>query len=448
MKYLGISQDDLLNSSPRKKISEMIKAWYSKNGSEEEKRDIISFAADNNLTFMCPPDWFTEDFLSKKSQLSKADQPQDIDYNKYVFNIITDAQIARFIRALLSAISKSKEAQSELVIKIFSGEEELSDKLMLTPESNSTFEVSEDYFRSQDSSLQKADLNILFRGSEDSVRNILDAIKEGSVVVLDPEGDSPVTQEIGAVSFDDIAISEPDDKGKQTLFVSGTGLGQVSELFNSIGELGNGGHSFDIVVDGEKTIFWDGDGSDYIANVDLKKCNAPSDQTLLDPFDSKEKAIQETISMYGATVQHIWKLSESEFCVVLVDDDSNLGDISESLESFGFSLVFDPVQLRTGKLLIFSSDPFIFEEKEQQVEKAKKGTDSYDKWLAAYREKRSKRKEDDKEKSKEKALRVLDEFGFTRDESKLISDFRFAQQRAENEDYLDEMLKRPSKKQK
>ena len=47
--------------------------------------------------------------------------------------------------------------------------------------------------------------------------------------------------------------------------------GQLKELIEYIGENGNGGHSFSIVVDpgdeNEKKFFWDGDGGDFLKSV-------------------------------------------------------------------------------------------------------------------------------------------------------------------------------------
>ena len=53
------------------------------------------------------------------------------------------------------------------------------------------------------------------------------------------------------------------------------GDGRLLDLINYIAKNGNGGHSFDIVVDQgderEKTFFWDGDGSDNIKSVVASK---------------------------------------------------------------------------------------------------------------------------------------------------------------------------------
>lgn len=51
----------------------------------------------------------------------------------------------------------------------------------------------------------------------------------------------------------------------------------LKKLLDCIKGIGNGGHSFEIVVDPEekenlkeRTFFWDGDGSDQIDSVELK----------------------------------------------------------------------------------------------------------------------------------------------------------------------------------
>jgi len=47
--------------------------------------------------------------------------------------------------------------------------------------------------------------------------------------------------------------------------------GELKSLIEYIAANGNGGHSFEIVVDpgseGEKSFFWDGDGSDVITDI-------------------------------------------------------------------------------------------------------------------------------------------------------------------------------------
>lgn len=41
----------------------------------------------------------------------------------------------------------------------------------------------------------------------------------------------------------------------------------LEELINYIDTCGRGGHSFEILVDGVKKFYWDGDGSDSIVNI-------------------------------------------------------------------------------------------------------------------------------------------------------------------------------------
>lgn len=52
--------------------------------------------------------------------------------------------------------------------------------------------------------------------------------------------------------------------------------GTLKELIEYIGANGNGGHSFEIVVDpnmtkeeGKRSFFWDGDGSDRVEKVEV-----------------------------------------------------------------------------------------------------------------------------------------------------------------------------------
>lgn len=51
----------------------------------------------------------------------------------------------------------------------------------------------------------------------------------------------------------------------------GDGFIHLAEMINYIAKNGNGGHSFDIVVDpdssNEESFGWDGDGSDFIKKV-------------------------------------------------------------------------------------------------------------------------------------------------------------------------------------
>jgi len=59
-----------------------------------------------------------------------------------------------------------------------------------------------------------------------------------------------------------------------TIHIEGKGDGFIHlvEMIKYIAQIGNGGHSFDIVVDpnvsdNRKTFGWDGDGADYISKV-------------------------------------------------------------------------------------------------------------------------------------------------------------------------------------
>jgi hypothetical protein len=67
------------------------------------------------------------------------------------------------------------------------------------------------------------------------------------------------------------------DKFKIIIIGKGTdGMNHLSDMIKYIGEIGNTGHSFDILVDPDvkdysKLFAWDGDGADYIDTVKIEK---------------------------------------------------------------------------------------------------------------------------------------------------------------------------------
>lgn len=471
LKDLGISEEDLKSLKPRKVLESMIQGWfeaYPKDISEEavaERSAIVKYAKDNGLAFMCPADWL-EKACSCEEPLQKA---EIVDHDKYVFNIVTGKVLAPFFRSVLKVLESTKKGEKDLVVKFYSGEEELPDKLTVVAGDIDSLESTEDYLRTEEvgeNVLEKADMNVSFRGSDESVQAIIDVLKKGAVLVLDPDGENPVTKEIAGVELDEVAISEPDKMGKKTLFVSGKGLSEVADLFTKIGEIGNTGHTFSIVVDGEDTIEWDGDGSDYVENVELKKAvgNYPKKEDITDtqtqefvqepfkaePFTDKMALIQNRLSPFGAMPVEV-NFAGSPFQLqVFMDFDIDETKIEEILSEFDLKLD-GRADLRASKVLFFvhknTSEPVSVEGLDlvaaslgslPEMNKAKKGTPGYDEWLAKYQDKR-------KKKEPESGKLEFNEFGLTKREvADILEGMKFAESRQRNEEELEEML-RPKK---
>ena len=93
---------------------------------------------------------------------------------------------------------------------------------------------------------------------------------------------------------------------------------QLRDLINYIGKNGNGGHSFDIVVDpndkqNEKHFFWDGDGPDRIHAV----------------VESKSGDDKELVGILLAALQRVQSIS----WVAKYDDNPEVGKYQSALQS-------------------------------------------------------------------------------------------------------------------
>ncbi len=443
------------DSKPQNQLELLITTWYEEDGSLEDKQVIYDFAKDRNLLFMIPSDWFDDNRLNKALE----DPKDEVNHSSVILNLKASSDTAKVVKKFVDfLLSCSKKEDEDFSIVFKSGDDSIKQIDVNTDDISLSLE--EERYEGQDSDLEKA--LYIETSQPDSIHlleDVLDAAKENDKLILDDDTiiDTSDVLDLKSEVSDNKLIVEASPKT----------LSQLEHLFTTIAELGNGGHSFSIVTSDTDQVYWDGDGSDYVRRVDLVKASqTPFAQELArfkaaavagDQFSQSRTAInmlQQELAPYGVIVETtnsgdvVLAFQEGPIRDVVRDKLQNLG-----LDEFIREVAFDDVKGTTIVLVILSLSV-----EDQSIEKARKGTDGYDKWLVSYREKRkSKQKkleetpEDGISQEKLRHMSLEDQISALLSERKkhsLAEDLDFQLRRQENEEKLEHMFTLFQKKRK
>jgi hypothetical protein len=430
--------NDLTNESlerPQRILQQLLTSYFEESGTKEDKKAIFDFAERQNLKFMLPEDWFDdEDLLKAEDSGQEGSKEEEVDHETIVFNLAVGTKTAKAIRTLVKFLQDSATKEDvPAIIKLVSGSEELPDSINLSPDAIDIKSFEEDYLR-QD--MEKAlYLEVTDEESIDKLQSLLNFVKESDKIIIDPED--------GGNSFDTSSVQDVDFEVKDNrIIVESDNLTLLKDMFTTLAETGNGGHSFEVDTDKGK-VFWDGDGSDYLKKVDLVKCAdavvdyANSNYRLAsvfnDLFDRNRTLVikmQEVLAPYGVLVG---VLPTGE---ILLSYDANASEIVD-MKLTELDLIKNVSYVQESKGIVQLCISFGIAE--PVLSKAKKGTPGYDKWLESYRAKRESKKT---ETSLEESIKKLLEQR-SKEKRNLADELAYMSSRAMHEDALEEMLARP-----
>ena len=463
---LEINEEVLAQETPSRVLRKLLKAYMnSPINSEDLKNFILNYARKNDLVFLCPKEWLTS------VELNKA---EEVDHKKFLFTIKTEGLTAEFIRVLIQALKDVKSSDSDLVVSLSSSGEDLPEKIVLSEKSrDDLFDTEENYLsediieeseeleeksdenkkadkeqketevKEKSENMEKAseleELNIQVIAQDSALENIFNAINNSQMIVLDPDvlAKQFNTENIFVDSF---VISEPDNRGIKTVRVEGSNLSDLAEILTSIGETGNEGYSFPVLVDGEYLLDWEGDIADYVVDVDLNKATSTPFNIQLESrgLNREQAELQETLANLGVLLEVVY-VKGRQIYNVYVDIDSDSSKIIDVFEYNGLSLISSYSTIFY-KVLSFShleNKDFIKENLLVEISslyKATKGTPGYDEWISKFQQKRKSNKPVSK-----KEVRDFLELPSIEERLKQVS---FAIRRAEAEEELERMFRR------
>jgi len=481
IKDLKSAQD----AKPQRQLELLITSWYEEEGTQEDKQAIYDFAKEHQLLFMIPAEWFEDELLEKASKedepekeddSEKQDENQDenpdkpeenkeeVDHSTIVFNIQADATTADAIRKFVKFLTNSsKKSDTPAIVKFMSGDEDLPDSIKLQGDKINVKHVEEDYLREED--LAKALLiEVRDASSLEAIQNILDAARNSENVRVDEDSleiveTNLIPSELRFETRDNSLLIEAGEDA----------LAQLENLFTVIADHGNGGHSFSIEGD-EKNASWDGDGSDYITKVDLLKAttiNSPLQYAIqsyrtaavLNEQYAQSRAIiinlQEELAPYGVMVG-----TDNLGGIILTFQEGFVRDIvRDKLEDMGLTPYIAEVAQENIKCMdIIFVYINLAEQVDPAINKARKGTPGYEKWLESYRAKRTK-KQKALEESKDQNGNLQQELSqmsledqikklleVRTKERSLLDDVSYQLKRMENERKLEDSITRFTRK--